>query len=152
MITLLQNGAWLLNGQEIVEDTADSTTILNSKLGYVPEKKDAAAQTMAYNILQAHNTSDSKEQLKIKFDKMTSHDITFVGIIQTARASGLEKFPIPYVLTNCHNSLCAVGGTINEDDICLDLHVPRNTAAFTYRHIRQSSISLPVKCWQPVAA
>ena len=116
MITLLQNGAWLLNGQEIVEDTADSTTILNSKLGYVPEKKDAAAQTMAYNILQAHNTSDSKEQLKIKFDKMTSHDITFVGIIQTARASGLEKFPIPYVLTNCHNSLCAVGGTINEDD------------------------------------
>ena len=116
MIKLLQNGAWLLNGQEIVEDTADSTTILNSKLGYVPEKKDAAAQTMAYNILQAHNTSDSKEQLKIKFDKMTSHDITFVGIIQTARASGLEKFPIPYVLTNCHNSLCAVGGTINEDD------------------------------------
>ena len=82
----------------------------------MPEKKDAAAQTMAYNILQAHNTSDSKEQLKIKFDKMTSHDITFVGIIQTARASGLEKFPIPYVLTNCHNSLCAVGGTINEDD------------------------------------
>ena len=71
---------------------------------------------MAYNILQAHNTSDSKEHLKIKFDKMTSHDITFVGIIQTARASGLEKFPIPYVLTNCHNSLCAVGGTINEDD------------------------------------
>ena len=116
MITLLQNGAWLLNGQEIVEDTADSTAILNSKLGYVPEKKDAATQTMAYNILQAHNTSDSKEQLKIKFDKMTSHDITFVGIIQTARASGLEKFPIPYVLTNCHNSLCAVGGTINEDD------------------------------------
>ena len=116
MITLLQNGAWLLNGQEIVEDTADSTAILNSKLGYVPEKKDAATQTMAYNILQAHNTSDSKEHLKIKFDKMTSHDITFVGIIQTARASGLEKFPIPYVLTNCHNSLCAVGGTINEDD------------------------------------
>lgn len=116
MITLLQNGAWLLNGQEIVEDTADSVAVLNSKLGYVPEKKDAAAQTMAYNILQAHNTSDSKEQLKIKFDKMTSHDITFVGIIQTARASGLEKFPIPYVLTNCHNSLCAVGGTINEDD------------------------------------
>ena len=85
MITLLQNGAWLLNGQEIVEDTADSTAILNSKLGYVPEKKDAATQTMAYNILQAHNTSDSKEHLKIKFDKMTSHDITFVGIIQTAR-------------------------------------------------------------------
>ena len=78
MITLLQNGAWLLNGQEIVEDTADSTTILNSKLGYVPEKKDAAAQTMAYNILQAHNTSDSKEQLKIKFDSI-SHIIRKAG-------------------------------------------------------------------------
>ena len=116
MITLLQNGAWLLNGQEIVEDTADSTTILNSKLGYVPEKKDAAAQTMAYNILSEHNTSGNMDRLQIKFDKLTSHDITFVGIIQTARASGLEKFPIPYVLTNCHNSLCAVGGTINEDD------------------------------------
>ena len=77
MITLLQNGAWLLNGQEIVEDTADSTTILNSKLGYVPEKKDAAAQTMAYNILQAHNTSDSKEQLKIKFDMILRLSVLF---------------------------------------------------------------------------
>ena len=71
---------------------------------------------MAYRILNAHNTSDNMQQLKIKFDKLTSHDITFVGILQTARASGLEKFPVPYVLTNCHNSLCAVGGTINEDD------------------------------------
>ena len=71
---------------------------------------------MAYQILQAHNTSGNDKKLQIKFDKLTSHDITFVGIIQTARASGLEKFPIPYVLTNCHNSLCAVGGTINEDD------------------------------------
>ena len=71
---------------------------------------------MAYHILADHNTSGNMERLQIKFDKLTSHDITFVGIIQTARASGLEKFPIPYVLTNCHNSLCAVGGTINEDD------------------------------------
>ena len=71
---------------------------------------------MAYGILTAHNTSGSDRDLRIKFDAMASHDITFVGIIQTARASGLEKFPIPYVLTNCHNSLCAVGGTINEDD------------------------------------
>ena len=85
------------------------------------EKQGASAaackkNTLAYGILQAHNTSGDKENLKIKFDKITSHDITFVGIIQTARASGLKKFPIPYVLTNCHNSLCAVGGTINEDD------------------------------------
>ena len=71
---------------------------------------------MAYGILSSHNTSGNMENLKIKFDKLTSHDITFVGILQTARASGLEKFPVPYVLTNCHNSLCAVGGTINEDD------------------------------------
>ncbi len=78
--------------------------------------QEAAKNTMAYNILAAHNTSGNMENLQIKFDKLTSHDITFVGIIQTARASGLEKFPIPYVLTNCHNSLCAVGGTINEDD------------------------------------
>ena len=76
----------------------------------------AAKQTMAYHILEEHNTSGNMEKLQIKFDKLTSHDITFVGIIQTARASGLEKFPVPYVLTNCHNCLCAVGGTINEDD------------------------------------
>ena len=73
-------------------------------------------KTIAYSILQKHNTSGDESKLKIKFDKITSHDITYVGIIQTARASGLEKFPIPYVLTNCHNSLCAVGGTINDDD------------------------------------
>lgn len=78
--------------------------------------EDAKQNTMAYNILKEHNTSGNMENLEIKFDKITSHDITFVGIIQTARASGMEKFPLPYVLTNCHNSLCAVGGTINEDD------------------------------------
>ena len=81
-----------------------------------PSKEEAAKGTIAYGILEAHNTSDNMEKLKIRFDKLTSHDITYVGIIQTARASGLEKFPMPYVLTNCHNSLCAVGGTINEDD------------------------------------
>ena len=80
------------------------------------DKKEAAKETIAYGILADHNTSGNMEKLKIKFDKLTSHDITFVGIIQTARASGLTKFPVPYVLTNCHNSLCAVGGTINEDD------------------------------------
>ena len=116
MINLSDGGAYLLHGTEIIEDNADVQAILASKLGSVPSKEEAAKGTMAYSILEKHNTSGNMEQLQIKFDKLTSHDITFVGIIQTARASGLEKFPIPYVLTNCHNSLCAVGGTINEDD------------------------------------
>ncbi len=107
MIKLYEEGVYLLNGTQIVEESG----------AQVPLGKDEAAKnTMAYGILEAHNTSGDMEKLQIKFDKLTSHDITFVGIIQTARASGLEKFPIPYVLTNCHNSLCAVGGTINEDD------------------------------------
>lgn len=100
---LWENGAFL-SGGKLVES--------------VPGKNpaDCAKNTISYSILQRHNTSGDASKLKIKFDKITSHDITYVGIIQTARASGLEKFPIPYVLTNCHNSLCAVGGTINEDD------------------------------------
>ncbi len=115
MITLSKNGAYLINGIEVIEEA--DVELLKSKLGdkYLT-KEEAAKNTMAYNILKEHNTSGNMEALQIKFDKLTSHDITFVGIIQTARASGLEKFPIPYVLTNCHNSLCAVGGTINEDD------------------------------------
>ena len=104
---LYDTGVYLLNGQKIVpENQAD----------FPVSKEEAAKSTIAYSILKAHNTSGNMEKLQIKFDKLTSHDITFVGIIQTARASGLEKFPMPYVLTNCHNSLCAVGGTINEDD------------------------------------
>ena len=108
MIHLYENGVYLRNGVEIIEEEREVTLPIS--------KEEARTGTMAYGILQAHNTSDDKKRLKVKFDKLTSHDITFVGIIQTARASGLEKFPIPYVLTNCHNSLCAVGGTINEDD------------------------------------
>lgn len=115
MITLLQNGAYLLNNAEIIEANNEAEAILKSK-GVVATEKEAKQNTMAYNILKEHNTSGNMENLEIKFDKITSHDITFVGIIQTARASGMEKFPLPYVLTNCHNSLCAVGGTINEDD------------------------------------
>ena len=116
MIKLYDNGVYLVNGTDIVEDNGEAATALTAKCGQAPSKQEAAKGTMAYSILEAHNTSGNMEQLQIKFDKLTSHDITFVGIIQTARASGLEKFPIPYVLTNCHNSLCAVGGTINEDD------------------------------------
>ncbi len=116
MIKLTQGGAYLLNGTEIIPEGADAAAQIKSKTGREVSREQAARATIAYGILQAHNTSGNMEKLKIKFDKLTSHDITFVGIIQTARASGLEKFPIPYVLTNCHNSLCAVGGTINEDD------------------------------------
>ena len=116
MIKLYDNGVYLVNGTEIIEDTGDSAAVLQQKCGKAPSKEEALKGTMAYGILESHNTSGNMENLQIKFDKLTSHDITFVGIIQTARASGLEKFPVPYVLTNCHNSLCAVGGTINEDD------------------------------------
>ena len=105
---LYENGAYLLNGTEVV--------YAGQEHAGMPSKDEAKKNTIAYGILESHNTSGNMDKLQIKFDKLTSHDITFVGIIQTARASGLEKFPIPYVLTNCHNSLCAVGGTINEDD------------------------------------
>ena len=109
---LYDSGVFLVNGTEIVSDEA----AVQQKTGRAVSKKEAAKQTIAYGILNKHNTSGNMEKLQVRFDKLTSHDITFVGIIQTARASGLEKFPMPYVLTNCHNSLCAVGGTINEDD------------------------------------
>lgn len=112
MVKLYDKGVYLLNGTEIEEDV----NAVVARTGRAVSQEDAAKNTMAYNILAEHNTSGSMDRLQIKFDKLTSHDITFVGIIQTARASGLERFPIPYVLTNCHNSLCAVGGTINEDD------------------------------------
>ena len=104
---LYDSGIYLVNGHDIVEEENMTQPV---------SREEAARNTMAYGILEAHNTSGNMQKLQIKFDKLTSHDITFVGIIQTARASGLEKFPVPYVLTNCHNSLCAVGGTINEDD------------------------------------
>ena len=116
MVQLYDGGAYVLNGTEIIPDTADAAKILAGKMGAVPSRDEAKKKTIAYCILISHNTSDNMEKLKIRFDKLTSHDITFVGIIQTARASGLTRFPMPYVLTNCHNSLCAVGGTINEDD------------------------------------
>ena len=116
MVKLYKGGAYLLHGTEVIADAPDALAAVKSKTGIETTKEAAAKETMAYGILSAHNTSGNMQQLQIKFDKLTSHDITFVGIIQTARASGLEKFPIPYVLTNCHNSLCAVGGTINEDD------------------------------------
>lgn len=116
MIELYKGGAYVLNGTQIVADTEEAPAVLAGKMAEVPSKEEARKQTIAYGIFEAHNTSGDMEKLKIRFDRLTSHDITFVGIIQTARASGLTRFPMPYVLTNCHNSLCAVGGTINEDD------------------------------------
>lgn len=114
MVKLYEGGAYLVNGTEIVpEAEAVKVTALTGK---AVDKEEAKKGTIAYSIMEAHNTSGDMDKLKIRFDAMTSHDITFVGIIQTAKASGMEKFPFPYVLTNCHNSLCAVGGTINEDD------------------------------------
>ncbi len=113
---LYNNGVYLINGTQIVEDSHEASAAIKAATGQDVTKDAAHKETMAYGILSNHNTSGNMEHLEIKFDKLVSHDITYVGIIQTARASGLEKFPIPYCLTNCHNSLCAVGGTINEDD------------------------------------
>ncbi|MCI9462883.1 MAG: hydratase [Lachnospiraceae bacterium] len=113
---LWDSGAYLIRGEELIADGADAAVQIKNKTGKEVSRDEAAQGTMAYHILKEHNTSGNMQKLKIRFDKLTSHDITFVGIIQTARASGLTRFPIPYVLTNCHNSLCAVGGTINEDD------------------------------------
>ena len=128
MVKLYENGAYLVNGSEIVPDGADAGKILASRFGISgaeAERENAKKGTIAFSILSAHNTSDNEKELRIKFDKLISHDITYVGIIQTARASGLTKFPVPYVLTNCHNSLCAVGGTINEDDHMFGLSAAR---------------------------
>lgn len=116
MIKLLDKGIFLLNGTELIVEDIESHKAIEHKIGRPVSKKEAMENTIAFSILEKHNTVESMEKLKIRFDKLTSHDITFVGIIQTARASGLERFPMPYALTNCHNSLCAVGGTINEDD------------------------------------
>ncbi len=116
MIKLHDGGVYLVNQDTLIPEDGQESAAIQAKTGAVVTKEEAARNTIAYGILSEHNTSGNMEKLKIKFDKLTSHDITFVGIIQTARASGLEKFPVPYVLTNCHNSLCAVGGTINEDD------------------------------------
>ena len=131
MLKLYETGIYLVDGEKIVTDPAQLPKQIS--------KEEASKGTIAYGILKAHNTVDDMENLKLKYDSMTSHDITYVGIIQTARASGMKEFPLPYVLTNCHNSLCAVGGTINEDDHKFALscahkyggiYVPTNLANF----------------------
>ena len=114
MVKLHDGGVYLVNGETLVPE-AEAAKV-EQMTGRAVAKEEAKKGTIAYGIMKAHNQSDTMDKLQIKFDAMVSHDITFVGIIQTARASGMEKFPIPYVLTCCHNSLCAVGGTINDDD------------------------------------
>ena len=114
MVSLYDGGIYLVNGKDIIPE--QESVRVEALTGKKADKEAAKKGTIAYSILSAHNTADNMEQLKLRFDSMASHDITFVGIVQTAKASGMEKFPIPYVLTNCHNTLCAVGGTINEDD------------------------------------
>ncbi len=111
MVKLYESGVYLLGGSELVTEEEYA-----ARTGAPGDRRKAGQGTMAYGILKAHNTTEDMDNLRLRFDSLTSHDITYVGIIQTARASGLTEFPIPYVLTNCHNSLCAVGGTINEDD------------------------------------
>ena len=133
MVELIRSGAYYTGGA-LTQEAPSGTS---------PEE--ARNRTMAWQILSAHNQSGQEKDLRIRFDKLTSHDITYVGIIQTARASGLVRFPMPYVLTNCHNSLCAVGGTINEDD-----HMFGLTAAKKYGGV--SSISMRARCWRKPAA
>lgn len=117
MVKLIKNGVYYLGGKELVNADTEAFAYAEKNYGISKKELDEAKKgTIAYGILSSHNKGNTEGKLNIKFDAMASHDITYVGIIQTARASGLEKFPIPYVLTNCHNSLCAVGGTINEDD------------------------------------
>ena len=121
MIRLSQTGVYLIDGKQLVSDPAQAVQLA----GRPVSQTEAAQGTMAYGILQAHNHSGDMQQLRLRFDSLTSHDITYVGIIQTARASGMTRFPMPYVLTNCHNSLCAVGGTINQDDHVFALSAAR---------------------------
>ena len=123
MPELFKNGVYLINGKEIIDDDTDAPVKLSQR-GITVSKEQAQKGTISYGILKAHNCGDD-HNLSLKFDSLTSHDITYVGIIQTARASGMEKFPVPYVLTNCHNSLCAVGGTINQDDHVFALSAAR---------------------------
>ena len=112
MIKVYDSAVYLVDGRDIYTDPA----VLRAETGHQPDPAAAAKGTIAWSILESHNQGTDMNQLHLRFDSLTSHDITYVGIIQTARASGLTRFPVPYVLTNCHNSLCAVGGTINEDD------------------------------------
>lgn len=125
MVKLYDTGVYLVKGKEIIEDDNNAAEVIKNRIGREITKEQAKGGTIAYSIIKSHNTSNDDSNLRIKFDVLTAHDITYVGIIQTARASGMERFPVPFVMTNCHNSLCAVGGTINEDDHMFALSAAR---------------------------
>lgn len=146
MIKLFDNGAYLLNGTELVEDNVDANAILTQKLGTAPSKEEAAKNTMAYGILEKHNTSDNMDNLKIKFDKMTSHDITFVGIIQTARASGLKEFPILMSLQTVTTPYVQLVVRSMRMTTCLVFPAQRNSVVSMFRLTRLLSISSQEKC------
>lgn len=150
MVKLYDEGIYLVNGTEIVPESEAAK--VQALTGKAANKEEAKKGTMACSILSAHNTSGDMEHLKLKFDAMASHDITFVGIVQTAKASGMEKFPLPYVLTNCHNSLCAVGGTTTKMTTCLVFLQQRSMAASMFHLTLQLSISTCVKCMQAADA
>lgn len=143
MLKLYDKGVYLLNGTEIVEEKE----AVAAKTGKDVTPQEAAKNTMAYNILAAHNTSGNMERLQIKFDKLTSHDITFVGIIQTARASGLEKFPILMYLRTVITLFVQSEERSTKMITCSVSPAQKNMAESMYRLIRQSSTSLPVRCW-----
>ena len=145
MVKLYEDGIYLRGGSEVVP-AAEA-----AERGITQTPEDAKRGTIAYSILQAHNTSGDPEALKIRFDAMASHDITFVGIIQTARASGMEQFPLPYVLTNCHNSLCAVAAPSTRTITSLASRLPRSTAASSSRRTSPSSTPSCVRT-SPAAA
>ena len=157
MVRLIEHGIYLIHGKKVlaVKDN-DVLYDLKGHQVYTEElpvdideidRHNARKNTMAYQILSSHNTSGNSEQLKIRFDALASHDITYVGIIQTARASGLQEFSIPYVLTNCHNSLCAVGGTINEDDHVFGLSAAQKYGGFYVpaHPVSYTHLTLPTK-------
>ena len=148
MVKLYDGGAYLVNGTEIIPESEGAK--VEQLTGKKADKKEARKGTIAYGIMEAHNTAADMDNLKIKFDAMASHDITFVGIIQTAKASGMEKFPIPYVLTNCHNSLCAVGGTTMRTTTCSVFPLQRNMVESTFHRTLRLFISTCVRCMQAV--
>ena len=143
---LYEQGAYLINGTDVIIDSAEAGAQVAHATGKEVSKEQAKENTIAYGILKDHNTSGNMDKLQIKFDKLTSHDITFVGIIQTARASGLEKFPIPYVLPTVTIVFVPLVEPSTRMIICLVLPVQRNTAEFTFHLIRQSFISLQERC------
>ena len=149
-VKLYNGGVYLVDGKTIISEE-ESVSGAMQDAPQLPNPDVAREGTIAYGILAEHNTSGDMGRLRLRFDALASHDITYVGVIQTAKALGMTEFPVPYVLTNCHNTLCAVGGTINEDDHVFGLSAARRSAASLSRHISPSFTSTCARC-RPAAA